>query len=818
MKPLFLALLLAAASASAADLVHLGKSRFTIVVSAQAQPAERRAALEFQRFIHEISGAELPLAEDGRPLRGPLVLIGRSRALTRIAPALPPADLGPEGFVIETRGPHLVIAGGSPRGTLYGVYEFLDRLGCRWFTTDVARIPRLPTIPLGVLRLRREPAFEYREPFFTEAFDRDWAARNRVNGHHAALDASTGGKIAYYPFVHSFNQLVPPEKYFASHPEYFSLIDGKRRADRSQLCLTNPDVLQIATETVERWIAEHPDAVIFSVSQNDWEGWCECPRCRRVEEEEGGAHSGPLLRFVNALADRIAAKHPGKLIDTLAYWYTEVPPLHVRPRPNVRIRLCPIGICTAHSFASCPRSAYFYKNLQAWAKITDQLYIWHYNTNFTHYLLPFPDLDELAADIPLYRKMGVRGLFMQGAYPEGGGGEMAWLKSWVIARLLWDPSQDAWKLVDEFLEGVYGHAAPFLKQYLALLHSEVRPQPVGRGLHLWIFNVPPYSQRLLEEGFRLFDAAEKAADNGEIRRRVQKDRLSLEYLALLRAAQYDVRESRYAPANLDQLKQDARSFLNRARQHGIRSLHEGRHIEFDEKYYAALESYPIERLENRQFSAVIVPQLNGRVVRFFDKISGRELLRPAPQHSLSYPAAGGITASLHPDRHGPAWPVTWRVERPGQDQLLLSATLENGLHVRHRILLTQRGLTLETTAANPGAQEITAAIQHRAEADPAAIDDAILDYVPPAGPPVHRRLILPGEPPEGRLQLDAPALPADGFFLPAARFLTSSPNASRAIVQWTAKTPPAVTFTWWSDEGRLAPGAAVRLSSFYGGK
>ncbi len=746
------------------------------------------------------------------------MLLGRSRALARIAPALPPKDLGSEGFVIETRGPHLVIAGGGQRGTMYGVYEFLERLGVRWFTADVTRVPRLQTIPLGTLRIRQEPAFEYREPFFTEAFDRDWAARNRANGNHAKLDASTGGKVGYYPFVHSFNQLVPPEKYFTEHPEYFSLIDGKRRAERSQLCLTNEDVLRIATETVERWIAEHPEATIFSVSQNDWEGWCECDRCRRVEEEEGGAHSGPVLRFVNALAERIGKKHPDKLIDTLAYWYTEAPPLRVRPRPNVRIRLCPIGICTAHSFSQCPRSAYFYKNLQAWAKITDQLYIWHYNTNFTHYLLPFPDLDELGADIALYRQTGVKGLFLQGAYAEGGGGEMAWLKSWVLARLLWDPSRDVWKLVDEFLQGVYGRAAPLMRQYLDLLHGEVRTPPAGRGMHLWIFNVPDYSQRLLDEGFRLFGEAEKAAETEEIRRRIRKDRLSLEYLALLRSARYEVRGERYAPPNLEQARESARSFLARAREHGIRSLHEGRPIEFDDRFYESLQSHSAERLENRFFEAVAVPSLNARIVRFFDKALGRELLRPAPQHDLRYPDTGGIAATVHAHRRAPAWPVQWRAERTGDGQLLLSASLENGLQVRHRIVLTERGLALDTAVSNPTPNEIGVAIQHRAEAAPADIDADALEYTDSSGQSVRRLLIQPGEPPEGRLQLDAPSLPREGFRLMRSLFFASSGDAARVAVNWTAKTPPAVTFTHWSDETRLAPGAAVRLSSFYSRK
>ena len=43
-------------------------------------------------------------------------------------------------------------------------------------------------------------------------------------------------------------------------------------------------------------------------------------------------------------------------------------------------------------------------------------------------------------------------------------------------------------------------------------------------------------------------------------------------------------------------------------------------------------------------------------------------------------------------------------------------------------------------------------------------------------------------------------------------------QASRISAQWSAKTPPGVVFLHWSAEETLAPGAAVRLSSFYGAR
>jgi hypothetical protein len=262
----------AAAPLFAVTLVDQGRSVYSICTGSEAPAPERRAAEELQRFMEQMSGARLPVTADCRPALIPYIFVGDSAALRTVLPNLTLRSFGSEEYVLKTAGKHLVIAGGLPRGTLYGVYGFLDRLGCRWFTADVSRIPRRPAITIPSLDIREKPAFEYREPFFTEAFDRDWAARNRTNGNSSRLDASTGGKVEYFPFVHSFYQLVPPGKYFQEHPEYYSLIDGKRRVERGQLCLTNPDVLRIAVAQVREWIREHPTARIFSVSQNDWEG------------------------------------------------------------------------------------------------------------------------------------------------------------------------------------------------------------------------------------------------------------------------------------------------------------------------------------------------------------------------------------------------------------------------------------------------------------------------------------------------------------------------------------------------------------------
>lgn len=142
--------------------------------------------------------------------------------------------------VVRSAGQDLILAGGSPRGTLYAVYTFLEEVvGCRFWTGTASRMPWRPSLEVGTIAIRFKPPLEYREPFWYVAFDPVWAARNKANGTRAGGDALRGGRQIYEGFVHTFYSLIPPEKYFAEHPEWFSEIEGKRTFKNAQLCLTN---------------------------------------------------------------------------------------------------------------------------------------------------------------------------------------------------------------------------------------------------------------------------------------------------------------------------------------------------------------------------------------------------------------------------------------------------------------------------------------------------------------------------------------------------------------------------------------------------
>ncbi|MFM1942343.1 MAG: hypothetical protein RI897_1325 [Verrucomicrobiota bacterium] len=464
-------LLLTSPTASAGiQLSHEGQARADIVIAPDALPPEQHAARELARFLHDITGATFTISTNlpANPAAPNHILVGTTAA--RLAnSSFSIADLGTDGIAIETTGHHLTLAGQGPRGTLYAVYSFLeDQLGCRWWTSSASTIPRNPSVNIDTLNIRYTPTLEYREPFWFDAHDADWAARNKSNGNSVRCDESRGGKQIYEGFVHTFNSLIPPAQYFEQHPEWFSELNGKRTADHSQLCLSNQTMREELIKNLKTRLHANPAATIASVSQNDWFGHCTCESCKTIDTQEGSP-AGSMIRFVNAVAEAIEPEFPHIAISTLAYQYTRKPPLLTKPRHNVIVQLCSIE-CSFSVPLSHERNQDFRDDIIGWSKISNRLYIWDYVTNFRHHLLPHPNLRVLGPNVRFFVDHNVKGIFEQGAYTTNGA-EMAELRAWVLAKLLWNPNLNPDALIREFLQGYFGPAAQPIHDYLTLIHD-----------------------------------------------------------------------------------------------------------------------------------------------------------------------------------------------------------------------------------------------------------------------------------------------------------------------------------------------------------
>lgn len=536
------------ANSVAKILASHGKTSYRIVLSPSASPSQRHGAEELKALLQTISGAEFPLVYDSKPPIDTEIVIGCNQH----CPFPLPAGLGEEGFVIRTVGDTLVIAGGESRGTAYGIYTFLERwLGCRWFAPDCTHIPRREILTIPDIDHREQPALEYREPFYPGLTGGDWSLHNKVNGCYCHLEESHGGKMSYASWlVHTFDRLVPPEMYFDSHPEYFSLVhtpdhpEGIRLRDRSQLCLSNPEVLELVIQRVKETLRDHPEATIISVSQNDWGNPCSCPACAAADREEG-SRAGSLLRFVNRVAEAIEEEFPQVAVDTLAYFYTRSAPRITRPRKNVIVRLCSIECGFNHPLSEDRPEAYqffpdtqdgyekksFVQDLTDWSGICRRLYVWDYVTNFAHYLLPFPNLHVLGENIRFLASRGVKGIFEEGNASLSRTGELNQLRQYLLAKLLWDPDYDLERGIGEFLAGYYGMAAPAMGEYVRLVQEKAPKDDRPMG----IYHSPRdgfLPDRFAERADEIFVRAFAMAEDARILRRVREAYLSVRYLKL----------------------------------------------------------------------------------------------------------------------------------------------------------------------------------------------------------------------------------------------------------------------------------------------
>lgn len=524
------------------ELFADGRSGHSIVVGAEASDSEKWAATELQHWLQEVSGAAFSLIDDTQPLPGKALIVGYNKH----AAALPgdsaerPAD-SDERFRYRNAGHHIVLWGGRDRGTMYAVMSFLEReLGCRWYTPRVSVIPRKARFAFTSLDYSDAPRMRVRNDFYYEAFEPLWAARNKVNGA-MGLREQPGGVEGYWS-VHTFYPLMPPTEFYDAHPEYFSLINGERIWDSAQLCLTNPDVLNIMTERLSKVMREQPGYLIYSLSQNDWRNPCQCANCQALATAEE-SESGPVLWFVNQVAQRVEGEFPDKFVGTLAYQYTRKPPKNLRPRENVVIRFCSIECCFSHDFLTCPENQSFLEDLRGWSAIAPHLYIWDYVVNFSHYLMPYPNFGVLKSNINTFRENNAIGIMEQAAY-QSRGGEFAELRAWVIGRLLWNWDQDVDALVDDFMYGYYGRAGQYVRAYFDLLHRRVTPD---RHIHLGLQPSDQiFSDAFVREAEAIFDEADIVADTEEIRQRVEVARLPILYLKCKRLPSQAKHDGTYA--------------------------------------------------------------------------------------------------------------------------------------------------------------------------------------------------------------------------------------------------------------------------------
>lgn len=392
--------------------------------------------------------------------------------------------------------PRYLVLGGSRVGALYGTYELLNRLGFSWLGPDACDtvVPDALSEDLPAIDVTQSPSFTVRGYWIgTRRGGKDfllWMARNRMNLWSLADPNKPTcrklGMLFCSGWHGDFGKFVPPEKFFKTHPEWYSLIDGKRSThfDHDNLCLSQPGCRQQFAKGMLEFLIRGRDAWtdLMNVVPADGGRWCECDDCRQA----GNPTDLVMLLLHDCRQAVREAYAQGKLnrdviIGMIAYLETKAAP--TRPLPpdfdhaGTMMTFFPIERCYSHNFADDACSdinAVIRDCYEGWTRnpacsFHGQTCIGEYYNVSKFAGLAIPFMKRMAADIPYYYRTGARALhYMHVVVSDWG---TLSLTNMQLSAQLWDHQLDCWAWLDGFLATRYGEHAAAMRDFYCLLEE-----------------------------------------------------------------------------------------------------------------------------------------------------------------------------------------------------------------------------------------------------------------------------------------------------------------------------------------------------------
>lgn len=546
--PIFIMVMTVCLRADAFTLVKDGLPSCYISVGPDAAPGVLFAARELSDYVRRMTGAELPVrntAYRSLPQTGKAILIGYGDWMEdeRFSDSANDVTmLGREGFVIrsyeDTAPDVLLITGATERGTLFGVYQLLHQLGVRWFTKDITRIPSLKTIDLGDVSTTDLPCFDIRDCVIPSPdISPEWKRHLRLNPLIESAQSDSGTAVSGLPVNCTIADILPDSLY-KDIPDIFPLLDGKRTQSPFTRCLTDPDAVTIAADSLlarfDRSPGSHVTAII---SFHDSSGLCMCEACRRLRDARK-AESAVVIIWAGRVHDRVAKKKPDVRIIVSLGGIFEKPPVDMKVPDGVTVAFCPSDVDQRRPYEESidERTMAFASNLIGWRTLNAPMLVMHPCGNHAVPTAPFPDMKQVMGSIGLYHYNFVEGCIL--VYPDIAGIRIpfAELRTWVSAELLWDRYRDGDLLVREWMKGVYGKAWGPMHDYWKHLNAIAetpnmritnQSDPFEYITDTWLSD----ADRMLTRAYALSMTDSTALLN------VRRERFSLRTMQLLRALQ-----------------------------------------------------------------------------------------------------------------------------------------------------------------------------------------------------------------------------------------------------------------------------------------
>lgn len=495
------------------NIVKDGTSDYKIVVSIDAEPAELTAATELSSFVNKLTGVTLPIITESKTIissyteNSKYISIGNTELLNERKFSIDYNQLNGCGFIIKTHGQSVYFNGASARGTLYSVYDFLEKIcGVKFVSFDYTYLPeKVKDIPLNSLDIYEIPYFEYRSYMAKNVHMNNYAfmARMRMTNEYATIPEEWGGGIPLnsnygtgIDVTHNSIGYVPVEKY-GSDPKYKNLYSTVlHNGQYSEINWANGiaedgsidesmevSTIKVALETLKTFVINNPSKKYFGITAGD--GAAAPQNDDYVAAAKKYTNAGVMLRFVNCLAREIQKWADEELdgreiyLVTLSYGMLSEPPVvkdgnggyklidGVTDIPdNLLIR-----IATMSSMHYLPivdsrqREAGSTELYKKWSSICDKFMIWDYDKQFFHYFWYYPVMQRWQQDFTLFKQIGAKYVMINSSYNSLYDWQ-AIMRTYVASKMMWNPNRDINALQNEFIHYYFGeYAEQYIKNF-----------------------------------------------------------------------------------------------------------------------------------------------------------------------------------------------------------------------------------------------------------------------------------------------------------------------------------------------------------------
>jgi hypothetical protein len=343
-----------------------------------------------------------------------------------------------DSFDISRGAESITIRAGTERGLIRAAADLLEKLGARFAPGVAPSYPHIEVRQFAALEpFSVTPAFK-RRAFISDIMtwnynfpdrldlhlrhDREfipWMARRGINAfsyiRHAHDTRLKIDEIAPLLREHGIGveygghvlQLLLPRDRFAEHPEYFPAGDDGVRAASGNLCVSNPDAVELVRAGALAYVRDHRENELLHIWGADvWRGaWCRCAQCRELPPQI------QYMKVVNAVAGALAADSNAPPIAYLAYHDTIEPHPALKPLDNVWFEWAPRERCYSHAIddRACEINPRYLESLKRYIDIFDgRGHVFEYYADAILFCgLGFATPSVIASDLRAYRRLGI---------------------------------------------------------------------------------------------------------------------------------------------------------------------------------------------------------------------------------------------------------------------------------------------------------------------------------------------------------------------------------------------------------------------------